>query len=76
MIYDSFNIATAIRMEASRRGISIKEVLTNCNLSHNLLVSMSKGSMPGVDSIAKIADYFDVSVDYLLGRTSNPGINK
>ena len=23
---------------------------------------------PGIDKIQKVADYFDVSVDYLLGR--------
>lgn len=26
---------------------------------------------PGVDKIQKVADYFDVSTDYLLGRTDN-----
>ena len=27
-------------------------------------------------TLIKIADYFDVSVDYLLGRTSDPNMNK
>ncbi len=26
--------------------------------------------------LIKIADYFDVSLDYLFGRTDNPNINK
>ncbi len=27
-------------------------------------------------SLVKLADYFDVSVDYLLGRTDKPKMNK
>ena len=31
---------------------------------------------PDMEALIKIADYFDVSVDYLLGRTNNPEMNK
>ena len=30
--------------------------------------------MPSGDKIEKVADYFNVSTDYLLGRTDNPNI--
>ena len=29
-----------------------------------------------VDVLIKLADYYHVSVDYLLGRTNNPEVNK
>ena len=28
------------------------------------------------DTLIKLADYFGVSIDYLLGRTDNPKMNK
>ena len=28
------------------------------------------------DILIKLADYYDVSTDYILGRTNNPKINK
>ena len=34
---------------------------------------MKKGN-PKADNLQKIADYFNVSTDYLLGRTDNPRI--
>ena len=27
---------------------------------------------PNLDNVTKLADYFDVSADYLLGRSDNP----
>nr|WP_307757368.1 helix-turn-helix domain-containing protein [uncultured Christensenella sp.] len=35
-------------------------------------ISNWKNSYPSVDKLQKIADYFGVSVDYLLGRSDNP----
>ena len=37
---------------------------------------MYNGSMVKGDSLARIADYLDCSVDYLLGRTDNPEVNR
>lgn len=31
---------------------------------------------PSFDKLIKLCDYFDVSVDYILGRTDKPEINK
>lgn len=36
----------------------------------------SRRSRPNIDTLPKIADYFDVSVDYLLGRTDKPEVNR
>lgn len=33
-------------------------------------------SMPNVSLLIALADYFDVSLDYLVGRTDNPNSHK
>ena len=46
-------------------------MLSECDLNINLLSTMqSSGFFPRLEAIAKIADYLDCSVDYLLGRTN------
>lgn len=39
-------------------------------------MSNMKTSMPKADNLARIADYLDCSVDYLLGRTDVPELQK
>ena len=34
------------------------------------------GQIPSADKLERIADYLDCSVDYLLGRTDNPAVNR
>lgn len=46
-------------------------MLEDVGLGFNTMSNM-KNSMPKADNLAKIADYLDVSVDYLLGRTNSP----
>jgi len=31
---------------------------------------------PGFDALIALADYFSVSLDYLMGRTDNPEVNR
>lgn len=63
--------AEAIKAVAKNKGIPIKQLLDDCGLNKNVLSTMqSRGSWPQANNLAKIADYLDVSVDYLLGRTS------
>lgn len=53
------------------------QMLTKLGYNQSLLLDMGrKNTMPSADKIAHIAEYFNVSVDYLLGRTDNPEVNK
>ena len=35
-----------------------------------------KNYSPNAEVLIKIAEYFNVSIDYLVGRTDNPEVNK
>lgn len=52
---------------AKKRDKSIKEVAEELGLSRNAIYQW-KTSSPKADTLQKVAEYFDVSVDYLLGR--------
>ncbi len=66
-MYNSKEIAERIKMFAKQSGISVKDMLSDLQLASNTLQNM-KTSMIKADSLARIADYLNVSVDYLLGR--------
>lgn len=53
--------------------ISKNKLLSDLNLSKNSFVNWTeRGTIPNGDTILKIADYFGVSTDYLLGKTDTP----
>lgn len=43
-------------------------------VASSTIAKWKAGTTPNGDTLIQIADYFDVSVDYLLGRTDNPNI--
>lgn len=65
-------IAELIRMQTTLQKISIRQMLKEIGLGVNSLSHMDNGSMPKADNLGKVADYLNVSTDYLLGRTENP----
>lgn len=75
-LYNSPYVANRIKSYAKSKNISLKSLLENCNLGSNTFSHMLHDRAIAFDSLARIADYLDCSVDYLLGRTDNPDINK
>lgn len=61
---------------AKKLGLSKNKLLMNANMGKNLFYNMKRGTIPSVEKIHIIADYLNVSVDYLLGRTDNPTVNE
>lgn len=52
-----------------QKGISISKLESDLGFGNSSIKKWEKVSSPSVDKIVKVASYFDVSVDYLLGRT-------
>lgn len=75
-LYNSPDMATRIKVRAKQLKRPLKEVLVSCGLGSNTLSHMLHGRSIASDSLARIADELDCSVDYLLGRTDNPAINR
>lgn len=58
------------------KGISQIRLAMELNTSQNTISRYETGERePGIAELIKIADYFDISVDYLLERTDNPKMN-
>lgn len=71
-LYKSPNIADCVKALAKHQGLTIKTMLADLELGSNTMSNMRHDRMIAADSLAKIADYLDCSVDYLLGRTDDP----
>lgn len=54
-----------------------KEVAIAIKLSERNYQSFEYGKVkPSFETLIALADYFDISIDYLVGRTNNPNSHK
>lgn len=60
----------------SRAGESPNGVAAKLGFSNATCTKWKKGSVPGGASLTRIADYFEVGVDYLMYRTDDPSPTK
>ena len=75
-MYNSPEIAERIKKRVKQQGKTMGDMLSSCGLGINTVSKMTKGTDILTQNFARIADYLDCSVDYLLGRTDNPEVNK
>ena len=68
-----FQTFDRIKELAKKQGLSINLLEEKLGYSRNTIYNL-KNSKPSTERISEIADYFNVSTDYLLGRTDNPTI--
>ncbi len=59
------------------KGISQLKLALILNTSQNTISRYETGERePGINELIKLAEYFNVSIDYLVGRTDNPKFSK
>ena len=75
-MYITQDIANRIKSRLKMQHINTKNMLAELGLGINAISELAKGKQMSCVSLARIADYLDCSVDYLLGRTDNPEVNK
>lgn len=55
------------------KGLSQLKLAMDLNTNQNTISRYENGERePGIAELIAIADYFDISVDYLIGRTNDP----
>ena len=75
-MYNSNNLATRIKNRAKEQSVLLRDMLDACDLNINSLSQMTDKKGLSSFALARIADYLNCSVDYLLGRTDVPEVNR
>ncbi|WP_099776308.1 helix-turn-helix domain-containing protein [Streptococcus suis] len=68
-----FSTFEIVKELCKKQGISLNQLEEKLGLGKNSLYGL-KRNQPSAERLQEIADYFNVSTDYLLGRTDNPRI--
>lgn len=72
---DKSQIAQTIKEKAEAKNIKLGTMWKETELTNNTLHNM-KRTLPSLETITKIADYLDCSVDELIGRQKNNAPNE
>lgn len=61
-----------LRELRATRGLTQKDVYTAIEVSPIVYQRYEYGRSPAFDKLVALADFFDVSLDYLVGRSDDP----
>ena len=63
-----------LRLEKNKTQLNVQ---METGIEQALLSKYESGKrIPPTETLITLADYYDVSMDYIMGRTDNPKINK
>ena len=75
-MYKADTTRERIKSLCKEKSVKIETLLSSCDLGINAIRQINDKKGMSSFSLAKIADYLDCSVDYLLGRTDKPNSYK
>lgn len=71
------NLSDRLLHLQQERNVLKKDIATAIDVSIMGYYRYERGErQPTADTLVALADYFDVSLDYLVGRTDNPNSHK
>ena len=74
---DVLMTASRIKALCKEKKIPVKSLLEHTSTNRNFIYDLEKsGQIPAADKLERIANELNCSVDYLLGRTDNPEVNR
>lgn len=66
-----------LRIIREKRNINQQKIAVELEISQESISKYETGkAFPSKEILIKLADYLNCSIDYLLGRTDNPNLNK
>lgn len=69
--------ANRIKFLRKQKNIKQSELGEKIGLTYTAISDIERGRRTTtIEKLVALADYFEVSIDYLMGRTDNPKINK
>ena len=75
-MYNAQETKNRIKDLCKLKKLNMETLLAECELGINAIRQINDKKGMASYSLARIADYLDCSVDYLLGRTDNPEVNR
>ena len=71
------NVSSRIILLRKTHDLTQKQLAENISVTEIAVQNYESGRRkPAFDILISLADYFNVSIDYLVGRTDNPDVNK
>lgn len=73
---DLSRLLEVIKEQCSLKGVTQKDALIQSGAGERFVQNIKQGSAPSIEKCQALAVYFGVSLDYLVGNTDVPEVNR